>query len=354
MIHPSLFGYVYGSGFPKATRIKDNEIFEGYRYGLQALKPALEPIIVFQKPYEGRPVENITETGAGALNIDFSRIGIDEIPSNQWDDNAHPFGNGAGNTYTQVKNKGRWPSNFILLDEEAGKALDKQVGYLVGPGNKKPLQPKRNEKYMFGMGNEKGPSSIIDRGGNASRFFFSVQEKIDESDPVYYCAKASRIERDAGLDDKPLKPSQKWNKGGIQGRRDENAEEIISQGLDARGRTLIREDGSETLVKRFVPTYFANNHPTVKPIELTQYLATLLLPPPEYSPRRIFIPFAGVASECIGANSAGWEEVTGVELTKEYIPIAEARIKYWNIHKTYKPSISDNERKGQLNLFEEL
>ena len=26
---------------------------------------------------------------------------------------------------------------------------------------------------------------------------------------------------------------------------------------------------------------------------------------------------------------AGWEYVEGVELTEEYIPIAEARIKYW-------------------------
>jgi len=31
----------------------------------------------------------------------------------------------------------------------------------------------------------------------------------------------------------------------------------------------------------------------------------------------------------IGALQAGWEYVEGVELTEEYIPIAEARIKYW-------------------------
>lgn len=96
IIHP-MIGWVYGSGFPKATRIDtqiqpreeqqptgkkhvrnvkpyddengwnsndtvgDHEYREptdplakawsGHRYGLQALKPALEPIIVFQKPY---------------------------------------------------------------------------------------------------------------------------------------------------------------------------------------------------------------------------------------------------------------------------------------------------------------
>ena len=64
IIHPSIFGWVFGSGFPKATRVKGDERFDGHRYGAQALKPALEPIIVFQKPYDGRPLDNITQTGA--------------------------------------------------------------------------------------------------------------------------------------------------------------------------------------------------------------------------------------------------------------------------------------------------
>ena len=67
----------------------------------------------------------------------------------------------------------------------------------------------------------------------------------------------------------------------------------------------------------------------MKPIALNQHLATLLLPPLEYSPRRLFIPFSGVASEMIGAMLAGWEHIVGVEMTEEYIPIAEARFAYW-------------------------
>ena len=49
--HP-LIGWAYASGFPKAHRL-DCECGEGWRYGLQALKPALEPIYVGQKPMEG-------------------------------------------------------------------------------------------------------------------------------------------------------------------------------------------------------------------------------------------------------------------------------------------------------------
>ena len=69
IIHPSIFGWGFGSGFPKATRI-DDERFSGYRYGLQSLKPALEPIIVAQVPYQGRSVESITQTGAGTWWIE--------------------------------------------------------------------------------------------------------------------------------------------------------------------------------------------------------------------------------------------------------------------------------------------
>ncbi len=44
---------------------------------------------------------------------------------------------------------------------------------------------------------------------------------------------------------------------------------------------------------------------------------------------RLLVPFSGSGSEMIGALQAGWEYVEGVELTEEYIPIAEARIKHW-------------------------
>lgn len=74
VIHPTIFVWAYGSGFPKATRIERNGNghgeWAGHRYGLQALKPAAEPIIVAQKPYSGKPVECITATGAGALWVE--------------------------------------------------------------------------------------------------------------------------------------------------------------------------------------------------------------------------------------------------------------------------------------------
>ena len=139
--------------------------------------------------------------------------------------------------------------------------------------------------------------------GTAARFFFNVNRQLDEADPVLYQAKASRKERDAGLegmaraDTYHLQSNYNQERPGREGRNP------------------------------MIPP--RNPHPTVKPIDLTRWLATLLLPPAEYAPRRILIPFAGSGSEMIGAHLAGWEEVTGVEMAQEYCEIAEARLKYW-------------------------
>lgn len=333
IIHPTIFLWAYGSGFPKATRVdtqidkgKERKVigkkklwghnagsgagsfsknqyegqtgvvryeditepasdlskaWEGHRYGMQAMKPAVEPIILFQKPYQGKPLDNITETGAGTINIDGSRIGSDDININRWTDSAHPFGDGAGNEYESVTVKGRWPANF-LLDEEAARRLDEQTGELTS-GEPVGVRHSQNQN-IYGKVQLGKPISGYGDSGGASRFFFNVREKLDAADPVYYCGKASPDERTAGLDEN-------------------------------------------------------NPHPTVKPLDLCRHLAGLLLPPGKYAPRRLVVPFSGVGSECIGAHLAGWDEIEGIESdTKNgYVDIAQKRIKHW----TSKPVALD-------------
>lgn len=378
VIHPTIFGWLYGSGFPKATRIDtqiqpkeeqqptgkkhirgvkpyddengwnaNNTVGEheyreptepiakawaGHRYGLQALKPALEPIIVFQKPYEGKPIDCMVKTGAGALNIEGGRIPSKEpYIINTWDDNAHPFGDGAGNPFTSREESGRWPANFILGDEEATKALDAQSGHLksghMGPEHQRgeTAGEYQSPHGIYGKFNNEGVplnETIGDEGG-ASRFFFRVQEQIDESDPVYYCSKASKSERDEGLENLPI---QLFGQSG-------GAQSVLAPGESTYQEGENISTGMNTIKKRHNP------HPTLKPIALAKYLATLLLPPDMYAPRRLFVPFAGVASECIGAHQALWEEIVGIEMDEQYCTIARARSEYW-------------EKKGvQLELF---
>lgn len=284
ILHPTIFLWAYGQGFPKATnidkKVKDG-VFAGHRYGLQALKPAVEPIIVFQKPYEGKPLDNVVSSGSGALNIDGGRISLVN------GDDSRLGGNGTWKTDKAAKNVyeggyegvdiassplGRWPANLIL-EEDAARALDAQSGHSISRiGNPRGT----HKKGMFANSEFNKVGTEHDDEGGASRFFYNVQSQLDESDPVYYCGKVSPKERQAGLDDR-------------------------------------------------------NIHPTLKPIDLCRYLATLLLPPAEYAPRRLFIPFSGVGSEMIGAGLAGWEQICGVEFDTEngYVDIAEKRLQHW-------------------------
>lgn len=146
--------------------------------------------------------------------------------------------------------------------------------------------------FHGGVGTEKKNGRTDDGGftdsGSASRFF--------------YTAKSSKSERNAGL---------------------EGFEERLGGAMSGKE---YRDDRPPNHTMR------ANHHPTVKPLSLTKYLATLIKPP---TGGRLLVPFSGSGSEMIGALQAGWEYVEGVELTEEYIPIAEARIKYWqNIPQT--------------------
>ena len=83
-------------------------------------------------------------------------------------------------------------------------------------------------------------------------------------------------------------------------------------------------DGGRTQKKIF------NNHPTVKPIDLNRWLASLLLLPAPTRTRRILVPFAGSGSEMIGCLLAGWDEIVGVEQDADYSRIAAARLEHWS------------------------
>lgn len=335
VIHPTIFGWSFGSGFPKATRVKGNEIFSGHRYGLQALKPALEPIIVAQKPYKGKPVENITRTGAGALNIDGGRIGTETVG---WGGNASEGYQGG---WTKDENarpvKGRWPSNLLLYHtpecrKEGVKKVRGNGAFPQKINGNSPIAFRGNEERESRIemtdpdGNETIPNWVchpdcpvakMDKQQEGSaRFFHQVQTQLDEADPIIYKAKASRTERDAGLEG--MEETADSAKGNGLARICENCRVSI-----------LKPELCECEIKSWILPKQKNHHPTVKPIALTKYLATLLLPPKEYTPRKILVPFAGVASEMIGAIQAGWEEVVGIELEREYCEIAEKRIEYY-------------------------
>lgn len=332
-IHPTIFCWAFGQGFAKGTRIDDQIdkaegveqrvvgkmgqwarngldetrslggswqsapnltapvsekaiAFAGHRYGLQALKPAIEPIIMFQKPYKGKPVHNMMETGAGALNMAMTRVG-DRVVSTRGRSSAagHLEGRAIGSNWSGVVDES---------ERTGGLAANFTITH--GPDCTK-------DRCICGASEmEKGRRELFFE----SFFHYEVFEGIDDATRVRYIAKANDKERDAGLDDLPT-----------QLRR--NALTTHNGTGDYRG------------VDKRPLAKGKNPHPTVKPIALTKWLATLLLPPDLYAPRKILIPFSGVGSEMIGAQLAGWERVDGIELGEEYVNIASRRLEWWGM-----------------------
>lgn len=322
IIHPTIFLWAFGSGFPKATQVQAKG-FEGHRYGGQALKPAVEPIVCFQKPYDGSPRQNIVATGAGALNIDAGRIpGAAWERSTPWknDIRGGNYVNSQGHTVDcdpqEMPAGGRWPANFALVhspdctparcvSECPARKLGEQSGTSKAGSSLSGNEPSQPTSKGIYNGYTRQAYDSYEDTGTASRYFYNadwsyeVREQLDLADTVRYEPKASTRERGLGLEH--LR-TQKVNDG-----RDTPIDNAYQRGETER----------------------LNPHPSVKPLALVKWLAGLLLPPAAYAPRRILVPFAGSGSEMIGALLAGWDETVGVEMEAEYIPVANARLKYW-------------------------
>lgn len=221
--------------------------FDGYG---TALKPAWEPCIVAMKPADGTFAQNAMNHGVAGLNVTVTRVGSELVSTTSGGGFAGSFEGGKNNNGGSTRT-GRWPANLIL-DESFKQEW--------------------------------------------ARFF--------------YCAKASRRERDAGID-------------GFDAKAEGHAVEGFRDGSLHRVNTTRKDHGPSDRQ----PT--RNPHPCLKPLDLNRYLASLVLPPERSTPRRILVPFSGSGSEMIGSLLAGWDEVVGIEMDSEYCKIADARIRHW-------------------------
>lgn len=239
--------WVYGSGFPKSLDVskamqKNVYVAASDLYDVPspadrwqgwgtALKPAHEPICVARKPLIGTVAENVLAHGTGALNIDGCRVETEGT----WQPSTRKANESIGTFQTSERttaqhSAGRWPANLIHDGLET----------------------------------------------EWSRFF--------------YCAKASKKDRDAGLDG-----FEKTTKAGSGALR----------------------DGDRDTAPR------ANVHPTVKPTDLMRYLCRLVTPPNGV----VLDPFMGSGSTGKAAALEGFEFI-GIEREAEYLLIADARIKF--------------------------
>jgi site-specific DNA-methyltransferase (adenine-specific) len=264
-----------------------------------ALKPAWEPIIMARKPLIGTVAANVLEYGTGGINIDGCRVtptgerlggGTEKWTRHQhegwhrpWMDDEKAQEAMAARSRANVEKatqRGRWPAN-VALDEEAATILDEQTGNLpAGVAVQRNRDGGVHNQVYGATRKPPAPDVGFEDTGGASRFF--------------YCAKASRSERDAGLDDIEKR------------KRDDIRKEGDPGGNNPRNR------GAREV---------ANSHPTVKPVALMRWLCRLVTPKNGI----VLDPFAGSGSTGIAAVHEGFRFV-GIDITPEYVEIAKARI----------------------------
>ena len=273
------------------------------------LKPAYESIIVARKPCKGTCIDNVLMYGVGGLNIDECRVPTDDVlvhggnlGVNSGDTRTGKalgmFQDGTPNTFVQNPD-GRFPANVILTYDESdfdevcgGFPVTKSTG---GSGEASATGGLGNNVY--GKYNHDVVASHLGGlgdSGSAARYF--------------YCAKASKRDRDEGLD--TFETKQCTGGGGGIG---DYLEDVNS----CSGKF-----GSEKAPHK-------NNHPTVKPTSLMQYLVRLVTP----RGGTVLDPFNGSGSTgkaCMYENkdrNAGYKYI-GIDLSEEYLKISDARIRY--------------------------
>ena len=252
-----------------------------------ALKPALEPITVARKPLIGTVAANVLEWGTGALNVDGCRVGTESTRRDNCqqmfskdgvrDDTGRP----ALNRSDTGSDAGRWPANLIHdgSDEvlQAFPQAPGQQGRARTDGEAQGNNTYGALNHITNMPEPRGDT------GSAARFF--------------YCAKASKRDRDEGLEQGVVAQRQ----GARPGSPDESGK---FPDHDHRERT-------------------GNVHPTVKPTDLMRYLCRLVTPPGGV----VLDPFMGSGSTGKAAVLEGFQFI-GIEREAEYLEIAKARIEH--------------------------
>ena len=336
-----------------------------------ALKPAVECWWVAVKPNEGTYAGNALKHGVAGLNIDGGRVGFQNK-----EDEEESKGKNQHSKYPKsvVRNaakngiyhqdlrppedytaQGRFPANILLscscdppdrlpkevaeevykfekehpemdtgwfgdvirkvylshrehfidcpvrmLDEQSG---DIKAGYRKNPSTKKTPYTYQDKEYnvegFIKKCKPQAPSNYAD-GSNPSRFF--------------YCAKASKAERNMGCEGLE-------NKKFVAGNYSQSPV-CKDCKLTLNGTNDHSKCSGEVEYRKMKSEITSNNHPTVKPLKLLEYLCTLTKTP---TGGIVLDPFMGSGTTCMAAKKTGRNYI-GIEKESEYVEIAKKRI----------------------------
>ena len=332
--------WVYGSGFPKSQNIgkmydkkmgnereivgdnvtnrkaggifvNNNEGIRKYTKGSSpyeglgtALKPAHEPICMARKPLSEKTVaENVLKHGTGGINIDESRVEGNEVITTHSNGKGNTGDGGIYGHYETVETgnerTGRFPANLIHDNSEEVRDCfpeTKSGKAVVGTG-------KGFAENASGIASTGIIASCFADSGNASRFFKSI----------IYTAKASKSERNMGCEGLN---NEKFTAGNY-------SQSPVCKTCDKtlNGTNDHSKCSGEVYYREMKSKVTSNNHPTVKPVELMEYLINMV------TPKRgtVLDPFMGSGTTGVASKNLS-REFIGIELDPEYFKIAESRI----------------------------
>lgn len=304
--------HIFGQGFPKSLNIgkalqkmgEPSQAWEGWH---TALKPAVETWWLCRKPIEAANVAaQVLATGTGAINVDGTRVGYaqGEVDFNRQQRQQQSagtiegaFGAAAliGKEIPTYKPEGRWPSNLVLSHS--------------------PECEKRGEAYDCADG---CPVAAMDRQsgevtGGASRFF-NVFEP-DYVEPFLYTGKASKADKNDGLDDLPARAQHRIEEQTVSTQSNRRCRLC---GLVKFGKPFC--ECAEPEWEETEGSKSGNFHPTVKSQALMRHLVRLVCPKGGI----VLDPFAGSGSTLVAAVTEGMKFV-GIEREPEYHALAKAR-----------------------------
>jgi len=270
--------------------------------------PNREPICMARKPLGEKTVaENCLKWGVGGINIDGCRV--DGKPRT-----THKYGNKVGvyendKKFGQIKEgavydgaQGRFPANLIHDNSEEVRECfpETKSGKLKSDCYEK----DRENDSMFAGGENFTHKGYDADSGSASRFFKSI----------IYTAKASKSERNEGCEG--LEQNKKFVAGNY-------SQSPVCKTCDKtlNGTNDHSECSGEVYYREMESRNTKNNHPTVKPVELMEYLINMVTP----KKGTVLDPFMGSGTTGVASKNLS-REFIGIELDPEYFKIAESRI----------------------------
>lgn len=245
-----------------------------------SLKPSYEPIIVARKPLEWSCTDNVIKYWVGGINIDECRVGTEERTQ------FSGRGQSKSTVYSEFPQvnahhetvQWRFPANTILTYWDD----DREEVCWWFPNTKSTYN--KDSKHETEIHRE-----------NADTLKYWYKTRIDSSSyndewsaaRYFYCAKASKRDRDEGL-----------------------------------------------------PEWEHSSHPTVKPTSLMQYLVRLVTP----NGWTVLDPFnwSGSTWKAVMYENKDRNKnykYIWIELTEEYLPISKARIEYVTNNKEQPPTL---------------